>query len=142
MPWKDLELRPVPPCLAHSMEFQATEAEINKMDHAMHRMDLEEKELLWRLSRIREERAALQAVRYLAVSTLAPIHRLPTELLEHIFVLGTHGYATTIQLCSRCLPETQTPFRRRLRRIRRAGMHCYQKVARDRHRMSLVVEKN
>ena len=93
--------------LARSMEFQATEAEIDKMDRTLHQIDLEEQELLCHLSRIREQRAALRTVRYLAVSTLAPVHRLPTELLERIFVLGTYGYAKIMQLFSLCLSATQ-----------------------------------
>ncbi|KAF8317767.1 uncharacterized protein EI90DRAFT_3158695 [Cantharellus anzutake] len=73
------------------MEFQATKDEIDKIDQAIHQINVLEQDFLHRLSRIREERVALHAVRFLAVSTLAPIHRLPNELLEHIFVLGTYG---------------------------------------------------
>jgi hypothetical protein len=73
------------------MEFQASAGEIERIDHALAQLRYRESLLLAELAYKREEINALHIVRTLATSTLAPIHRLPNEVLGEIFLCGTEG---------------------------------------------------
>ncbi|KAF9512651.1 hypothetical protein BS47DRAFT_1038452 [Hydnum rufescens UP504] len=73
------------------MEFRASAGEIERIDRALARIRYKELQLLRELAYQREELNALHIVRKLATSTLAPIHRLPNEVLGEIFLCGTEG---------------------------------------------------
>ena len=73
------------------MEFQASAGEIERIDRALAQLKYKEFQLLTELAYQREEINALHVVRKLATSTLAPIHRLPNEVLGEVFLCGTEG---------------------------------------------------
>lgn len=73
------------------MEFVSSPEEITRLDEAMTHLNAREAWLMQELAEVAEERAALRIVRGLAAATLAPIHRLPDEILAEIFTFGTFG---------------------------------------------------
>lgn len=72
-------------------EFRASIGEINRIDEGLMILDSREEALLRELEFVQQEREALRACRHLATASLAPVHRLPHELLSAIFLQGTEG---------------------------------------------------
>lgn len=72
-------------------EFAATPDEIERIDRAIYDLYRQEKALKKELELLNGERRALFIVRNLAISSIAPIHRLPDEILGEVFVAGTEG---------------------------------------------------
>lgn len=73
------------------MEFVSDLEEITRLDDALNQLNAREAWLKKQLIDVNEERDALSIVRGLAAASLAPINRLPHEILAQIFNFGTFG---------------------------------------------------
>jgi hypothetical protein len=73
-------------------EFIAGVEEIEHIDKALDLLQKRELSLKREILYLQEEREALLIIRRLATSSIAPVHRLPDEVLGEIFVAGTFGF--------------------------------------------------
>lgn len=72
-------------------EFAGSLEEIERIDGAIQYIGLRKRLLEQELAELASQREALLIVRGLAASSLAPIHRVPDEVLGHIFGFGVEG---------------------------------------------------
>lgn len=73
------------------MEFVSSVEEIDRLDNALEQLRLREITLRQQLVDLEYERGALLIVRGLAAASLAPINRVPDEILGLIFLAATQG---------------------------------------------------